>query len=41
MNPRIRDWQGKRVWVIGASTGIGAEVARLLLTKGATVALCP
>ncbi|MBC3812589.1 SDR family NAD(P)-dependent oxidoreductase [Undibacterium aquatile] len=39
MNPRIRDWQGKRVWVIGASTGIGAEVARLLLTKGATVAL--
>lgn len=39
MNPRIRDWQGKRVWIIGASTGIGAEVARLLLTKGATVAL--
>ncbi|WP_423709816.1 SDR family NAD(P)-dependent oxidoreductase [Undibacterium sp. WLX3042] len=39
MNPRIRDWQGKHVWIIGASTGIGAEVARLLLTKGATVAL--
>ncbi|MBC3877897.1 SDR family NAD(P)-dependent oxidoreductase [Undibacterium sp. FT79W] len=39
MNPRIRDWQGKRVWIIGASTGIGAEVARLLLTKGAKVAL--
>ncbi|MBR7794142.1 SDR family NAD(P)-dependent oxidoreductase [Undibacterium sp. FT147W] len=39
MNPRIRDWQGKRVWIIGASTGIGAEVARLLLTKGASVAL--
>lgn len=39
MNPRIRDWQEKRVWIIGASTGIGAEVARLLLTKGATVAL--
>lgn len=39
MNPRIRDWQGKCVWVIGASTGIGAEVARLLLTKGAKVAL--
>lgn len=39
MNPRIRDWQGKRVWIIGASTGIGAEVARLLLDKGARVAL--
>jgi len=39
MNPRIRDWQGKRVWIIGASTGIGAEVARLLLAKGASVAL--
>lgn len=39
MNPRIRDWQGKRVWIIGASTGIGAEVARLLLDKGAKVAL--
>ncbi len=39
MNPRIRDWQGQRVWVIGASTGIGAETARLLLEKGARVAL--
>lgn len=39
MNQRIRDWQGKRVWIIGASTGIGAEVARLLLVKGAKVAL--
>lgn len=39
MNPRIRDWQGKCVWIIGASSGIGAEVARLLLTKGAKVAL--
>lgn len=39
MNPRVRDWQGLRVWVIGASTGIGAETARLLLAKGARVAL--
>ena len=39
MNPVIRDWAGKRVWVIGASTGIGAETARLLLAKGALVAL--
>lgn len=39
MNPPIRNWQGKRVWVIGASTGIGGETARLLLAKGARVAL--
>lgn len=39
MNPPIRDWKGRRVWVIGASTGIGAETARMLLTKGARVAL--
>lgn len=39
MNPRINDWHGKRVWIIGASTGIGAETAKLLLTKGAEVAL--
>lgn len=39
MNPRIRDWHGKRIWIIGASTGIGAEVAQQLLAKGALVAL--
>ncbi|HEY8026780.1 MAG TPA: SDR family NAD(P)-dependent oxidoreductase [Burkholderiaceae bacterium] len=39
MNPKITNWQGRRVWVIGASTGIGAETARLLLDRGATVAL--
>ena len=39
MNPPIHDWQGKRVWVIGASAGIGGETARLLLAKGARVAL--
>ena len=39
MNPRIRHWRGLRVWVIGASTGIGAETARLLMAKGARVAL--
>lgn len=39
MNPRVRDWRGTRVWVIGASTGIGAETARLLLSRGARVAL--
>ena len=39
MNPKITDWSAQRVWVIGASTGIGAETARLLLQKGARVAL--
>jgi NAD(P)-dependent dehydrogenase (short-subunit alcohol dehydrogenase family) len=39
MNPKIRDWHGKRIWIIGASSGIGAETAKLLLNKGASVAL--
>ena len=39
MNPRIRDWKGKRIWIIGASSGIGAATARLLLDQGARTAL--
>ncbi|WP_426112414.1 SDR family NAD(P)-dependent oxidoreductase [Massilia sp. PWRC2] len=39
MNPRIDHWQDRRVWLIGASTGIGAAAARLLLARGARVAL--
>ena len=39
MNPRIDDWNGKRVWMIGASTGIGAAAAGELLRLGARVAL--
>jgi NAD(P)-dependent dehydrogenase (short-subunit alcohol dehydrogenase family) len=39
LNPRIRDWRDQRVWVVGASTGIGAATARLLLARGARVAL--
>lgn len=39
MNPRISSWQGLRIWVIGASTGIGAETAQQLLAQGARVAL--
>ena len=38
MNPKIRDWNGKRVWVIGASTGIGLACAHLLTDVGASVA---
>ena len=39
MNPRITDWHGQRVWVIGASSGIGAETARALRARGARLAL--
>jgi len=39
MNRKITDWVGRRIWVIGASDGIGAAVARLLLDHGAWVAL--
>lgn len=39
MNPKISDWRSKRIWIIGASSGIGADTARILLGKGARVAL--
>ena len=39
MNRKITSWAGKRVWIIGASSGIGAACATLLLEQGACVAL--
>ena len=37
LNTPMRDWQGQRVWLIGASTGIGEATARALHTRGAQV----
>ena len=39
MNAPIRNWIGYRVWVVGASSGIGAALARALIARGARVAL--
>jgi len=39
LNPPLPAWPDARVWVIGASTGIGAAVARALLARGARVAV--
>lgn len=36
-NPRITDWHGLRVWLIGASSGIGAATASALHARGARV----
>ena len=39
LNRRIDDWSGRCVWIIGASAGIGAATAQLLLERGARVAV--
>lgn len=39
LNKRIKEWRGQRVWVIGASSGIGKAFAESLLERGAQVAL--
>ncbi len=39
LNPKLADWNGQRVWLIGASSGIGEATARRLMQRGARVAL--
>ncbi len=39
LNPPITDWSKQRVWIIGASTGIGKALAEALLARGARVAV--
>lgn len=39
LNPPLTSWQGRRVWVVGASSGIGQATAGALLDQGARVVI--
>lgn len=39
LNPPIENWTDRRVWIVGASSGIGAALALALLDAGAKVAV--
>lgn len=37
LNPRMREWRGRTVWLVGASAGIGRATASALHARGANV----
>lgn len=39
LNEPLHEWAGRRVWIVGASSGIGAALARQLGERGARLAL--
>lgn len=39
MNPRISNWRGLRIWIVGGSTGIGAALIKPLIERGAQLAV--
>jgi NAD(P)-dependent dehydrogenase (short-subunit alcohol dehydrogenase family) len=39
LNPKIENWQGRSVWIVGASSGIGWALAHALSERGAKVAV--
>ncbi len=39
LNAPLTHWSGQRVWIVGASSGIGAALAHDLLARGARVAV--
>jgi short-subunit dehydrogenase len=39
LNPKYHQWQGARVWIIGAGSGIGAALCRQLQAQSAKLAL--